>query len=69
MGVQGVVTTYVSMTRAQVQTAAATRLLRTAKETGATQPVVELVRQAADTAARILDASVAIAAGGIDVYG
>ena len=68
MSVQGIATTFVATTQAQVQTAIAARLLKMAREIGAPQETLELVRQAADTAAQTLDATAASAAGGFDAY-
>ena len=68
MGVQSIATAFIATTRAELQTAIATRLLKTAQKTGAPHQIVELVRQAADTAARALDASAAQTVGGFDTY-
>jgi hypothetical protein len=56
--ISGVAAAYVELTQARVQAELAARLAKIARVTGAPQQVLELVRQATDTASESLSAAI-----------
>lgn len=57
-----------TLTQAQIQTRIAVRLLKVVQETGSPQRMLDLVLQAADSAATMMDASLPTATGNLDLY-
>ena len=66
--VDGMVSTQVALTQAQLQTEVAARMLKVANSIGNPIQMVELVKQAADAASETMNAAVEGAIGQLDEY-
>lgn len=66
--VSAVAASQVTLTQARIQTQIAVRLLKVARETGGPQRMLDLVAQAADSAAAMMNASMPTATRNLDLY-
>ena len=66
--VDGMVSTQVALTQAQLQTEVAARMLKVANSIGNPNQMLELVKQAADAASETMNAAVEGAIGQLDEY-